>query len=206
MTMEIELEENSLGKVDIDETPTDEAHMILELISETLRTLFRIGVLVRKAAPSDRFDRALRHSNLIFPAVYDIDYVRQKHSKMIQQDHTWLAERLGRGIAKRRQFIKYCRDHKTRLAADEADIEGGAATVLQSSKATTLQVGKLRAGLAAEDGEEDDIMSFMSASSTTEVLSILKLPRLVDLSKDGQSFECPICFTLQPMKQEKTWR
>ncbi|KAH8901324.1 hypothetical protein GQ53DRAFT_835174 [Thozetella sp. PMI_491] len=205
-TVEIDQDGGSLDNLTSDPTPSDEAHMILELISESLKVLFRVGVLVRKAGPSDRFNRALRASNFAFPATFDIDYVREKHSKLKSDDRNWLAERLGRGIANRRQFIKYCRDHKARLAADEADLDERGqkgTTIHQSSKATTLHVDTLQ---ATNIEDEDDAMSFMSASTTTDALSTLKLPRLAELSKDGEAFECPICFTLQSMKREKTWR
>jgi hypothetical protein len=190
----------------LDSEPLDEATTILDLISQALKTLFRIGVLVRKTAPTDRFKRALRASHFEFPAIFDIDYVREKHTKLKRHDRLWLAERLGRSIAQRRQFIKYCRDHQGRLAFDDEDIPS--ATVLQSSKATTLHPDKFQGQLNVEDDDddEDDAISFISTSTTTDSLAVLKLPRLADLTIGDEPFECPICFTLQSIKREKSWR
>lgn len=190
------------------EEPLDELQLSLDLLSEAIKFVFRIGVLVRKTAPENRFQRALQSSRTSFPDNFDIDYVKEKYPKLKLKEHSSLAERLGRAIAQRRQFIKYCRDHKTRLAVDEENTDQketeAATTLLQSSKATTLNLEKLQSILVEED--EDDAVSFFSASTTTDNLSTLKLPRLAELSKDGEPFECPICFTLQSMKQENTWR
>ncbi len=46
----------------------------------------------------------------MFPDSFDIDYVREKHPKLAHHGKDWLVKRLGKAIAKRRQFMKYCRD------------------------------------------------------------------------------------------------
>ncbi|KAK3370389.1 hypothetical protein B0H63DRAFT_315449 [Podospora didyma] len=207
-------EEDDDTSSETSDMPSDEANMTLEIISECIKSLFRIGVLVRKSTPRDRFKRALQNSELVFPPSFDIDYVRHKHPKA---GSDWLSARLGRAISKRRQFIKYCRDHKSRLGADDHGREGpttknlegleilAAATERLSSKATTFVPAKqLQEGF--EEDEHDDAVSIMSASTMTEALSVLKLPRLADLSPDQEPFECPICFTLQSFRHEKAWR
>ena len=175
--------------------------MIVQVISECISSLFRLGMLVRKSTHRDRFKRALQASDHAFPAMFDVDYVRQKHPKLGQE---WLIERLGGGIAKRRQFIKYCRDHRTRLGAEDDAQPPTSGTVVGterlSSKATTFLSAQL------DEAVEDDAVSLASASTMKEALARLKLPRLVDLSEDARTFECPICFTLQSFQTEKSWR
>lgn len=192
---------------DPEEGPSEEIRMNIDLISESLKTLFRIAVLVRKTNPDNRFERAIIHSSKItFPHTFDVDYVREKYPKLKTEEQSWLAERLGKAIARRRQFIKYCRDHRDRLALDDENIEAeGATTVLQSSKATTLLPENTTSNLTIDD-YEDDLVSILSTSTTTDGLSTLALPRLVDLLKDSEAFECPICFTLRAMKGERSWR
>ncbi|KAF3076130.1 hypothetical protein CFAM422_001133 [Trichoderma lentiforme] len=192
---------------DPEEGPSEEIRMNIDLISESLKTLFRIAVLVRKTDPDNRFERAIIHSSKItFPHTFDVDYVREKYPKLKTKEQSWLAERLGKAIARRRQFIKYCRDHRDRLALDDENIEAeGATTVLQSSKATTLLPENTTSNLTIDD-YEDDLVSILSTSTTTDGLSTLALPRLVDLLKDSEAFECPICFTLRAMKGERSWR
>jgi hypothetical protein len=177
--------------------------MILEVISECIGSLFKIGILIRKARPGDRFKRALQVSDLTVPDNFYVDYVHQKHPKVAED---WLSKRLGGAIAKRRQFIIYCRDHRSRLGAEDgADEVVTTHTERLSSKATTFISPNTLETTEAEEGD-DDAVSFMSASTTIESLSALKLPRLADLSKDQQPFECPICFTLQSFQREKAWK
>lgn len=184
--------------------PSDEAKIVLQIILESMRSLFRIGVLVRKSSPRDRFKRALQASQLAVPASFDIDRVEQKHPKT---KSTGLATRLGGAIAKRRQFIMYCRDHKLHLGADEEDTT---ATQRVSSKATTFipQPGNLR--LNIDDGpgveSEDDSTTTLTVSTISDSTSDLRLPRLADLCQNQEPFECPICFTLQSFQSESSWR
>ncbi|KAI0114257.1 hypothetical protein F4776DRAFT_330204 [Hypoxylon sp. NC0597] len=197
----------------------DEAQSLLEVISQCIRSLFRIGILVRKASHRDRFQRALQHSESVFPTWFDIDYVRHKYPKLCGHNTRELAERLGSANAKRRQYIKYCRDHKTRLGrvTDESpEIPGGdlkddledRTTAKLSSKATTmLPVGSSElAELEPNVTEEEDAVSYSTASTTFESTMSLALPSLEELTPDSEPFECPICFTLQSFRREKAWK
>ncbi|KAM0420360.1 hypothetical protein ACHAPT_011902 [Fusarium lateritium] len=134
--------------------PQDESHMILEVISEAIGSLFRIGILIRRATTRDRFNQALQASDLVFPPEFDIDYVREKHPKTRSG---WLSGRLGGAIAKRRQLISYCRDHRSRLGAEQT-LEDGTTSQKDnvSSKATTFAP---KMDLKELEVEEEDAMS-----------------------------------------------
>ncbi|KPM38171.1 hypothetical protein AK830_g8420 [Neonectria ditissima] len=193
-----------------DSSPSDEAQIILQVIAECLRSLFRMAVLIRQAGPEDRFKRAMQHTELAFPDMFDIEHVEQKHAKLGQHDSRWLAKRLGSAIAKRRQFIKYCRDHKSRLGVDSTEISTEVETRTErlSSKATMfLKTRYVDADLLQSRLEDaDDAASLMTASTAFDSSTLQRLPRLKDLSPDGQVFECPICFTLQDFLREKAWK
>ncbi|RTE79761.1 hypothetical protein BHE90_005740 [Fusarium euwallaceae] len=184
-----------------DSTDRDEVHMILEVISDSVGSLFRIAILVRRATTRDRFERALQASYLAFPPEFDVNYVREKHPKIRQSS---LSARLGGAIAKRRQLISYCRDHRSRLGAEQT-INDDAISRMEkaSSKATTFVP---RTDLRDLEVEENDAVSFTSASTMTDPALLLRLPSLADLSPDGNPFECPICFTLQAFQRDKTWK
>ncbi|KHE85154.1 hypothetical protein GE21DRAFT_1206890 [Neurospora crassa] len=159
---------------------------------------------------TDRFHRASRDSTNAFLDRFDIDYVRHKHPKLGDGAQS---SRMGRAIAKRRQFIRYCRDHKDNLAAEEEEDKAGsqkATTAKQSSKATTFVAKEnlmdVLQGSADILGEEEDAVSLSSVSTTSESLAVLKLPRLADLSPEDDPFECPICYTLQQFRSEQAWR
>jgi hypothetical protein len=182
--------------------PLLESQMILEVISESISSLFRIGILVRKATSRDRFSQALQVSDLTFSKHPDISYVRQKYPKLGPE---WLSDRLGGAIAKRRQFIAYSRDHRSRLGGEESMGDHSASrTERLSSKATTI-APCIDPRTLEEEEEAFDALSLVTASTMMDSSSLLRLPSLADLSREGKPFECPICFTLQSFQREKTW-
>lgn len=196
------------GERDTDYTSREEeAHLILCMMSECLRALFRIGTLVRKATPRDRFDRALQQSEYAFAAQFDTNYVEERYPKLATERSHWLSLRLGNANAKRRQFINYVRDHRARLEGEENDHGTDAATTKQSSKATTFLVPESISTsefLRSPPEIEDDSVSLVSASTAFDTETSLRLPSLSDLGPDGEYFECPICFTLQSFQKEKS--
>ncbi|EHK41994.1 hypothetical protein TRIATDRAFT_175603, partial [Trichoderma atroviride IMI 206040] len=152
----------------------DETKITLQIIHECINSLFRLGILIRKL---------------------------NKYSKLANSP---LSIRFGSGIAKRRNFIRYCRDHRSRLGMDETNIHDVADTELLSSKATTLAPPP-NFDLTSQE-EEGDNFSLASASTMATSLSNLTLPSLVDLAPTSQPFECPICFTIQSFENEKSWK
>lgn len=191
----------------------EEAGSMLRMVSECLRALFRIGILVRKATPRDRFEIALQRSEYAFSAQFDINYVQERYPKLASKDSAWLASRLGCANSKRRQFINYVRDHRAKLDVEDSKVVAktvmDAATVRESSKATTFVAprdlstsGFLQPSLDIED----DSLSLVSASTAFDNETSLRLPSLADLGPDGEYFECPICCTLQSFRSEKAWK
>ncbi|KAI8956283.1 hypothetical protein F4801DRAFT_10365 [Xylaria longipes] len=92
-----------------------ESQDILDVISDCIRSLLKISILIRKATPRDRFARALQGDDP-FIDQFDINYVAEKHSKLNKPESEWLCARLGRAITKRRQFLRYSRQHGSRIA------------------------------------------------------------------------------------------
>ncbi|KAK7722448.1 hypothetical protein SLS64_000985 [Diaporthe eres] len=180
---ELENEEEEFSK---DEQVT----LLIDLMNECMKALFRIGILVRREVTYDRFQRALQRSRFLFPKQFDTDYVEQKYPKLRNRGKE-LATRLGRANAKRRQFIKYGRDHRTRLEMDidvcqenepepkamlSIDLE--APTEQLSSKATTFVMPAENWNselLAPPIEDEDDGASFLTASTTFDSKKSLKL-------------------------------
>lgn len=179
----------------------DGTNITLQIIHECINFLFRLSMLIRKLSPRDRFKKALQSSDLAFPDSFDIDYVRNKYSKLANSP---LSTRFGSGIAKRRNFIRYCREHRSRLGMEGTDIPDVADTELLSSKATTFAPPP-NLDLTSQE-EEGDTFSLASASTMATSLSNLTLPSLVDLAPTNQPFECPICFTIQSFQNEKSWK
>lgn len=182
---------------------TERSRLNLDLVSQCIKALFRIGMLIRKSSAQDRFQRALQRSEPEFPAQYDTDYIAHKYTKLSSSDTNWLASRLGSANAKRRHFIKYGREHQARLQGFENTLTDETA-LGQSSKATTFN-GEERFD-SSRISEEDNSMSMVSVSTTFDNDKCLHLPNLTSLSPSGDVFECPICFIPQSFKNDKLWK
>lgn len=122
---------------------TDEVHDILGIASDCVGNLFRISMLVRKATPRDRFVKALQGRRERFIDQFDINYVQERYPRLENPEKRWLLERLGRAITNRRQYLRYCREHKERLEQPQPDAEKSPAAI----EATPALAGKLVMGL-----------------------------------------------------------
>ncbi|KAG6359400.1 hypothetical protein INS49_012921 [Diaporthe citri] len=165
-------------------------------MNECMKALFRIGILVRRDIAYDRFQRALQRSRFSFPEQFDTDYAEQKHPKPRSRGRG-LATRLGRANAKRRQFSKYGRDHRTRLEMDvdvrqetkpepkpTLSIDLEAPTEQLSSKATTFvkpAENWISEFLAPPIEDQDDSALLLTASTTFDSKRSLKSHAYHDL-------------------------
>ena len=77
---ELETSDNEFA-FDIEDSLVDDTRILLNIISKCIRFLFRVGVLVRRSPPVDKFRRALQRSDPI-PAWAYINHVKDKYSKL----------------------------------------------------------------------------------------------------------------------------
>jgi hypothetical protein len=92
----------------------DELSELFLSIGDVLTSLFRVSMLVKKATTRDRYGRAASAKDKPYLVEFDIRHVADKFPKAREQP--WLLERLGTAITQRRQFLRYCRNHKNRIA------------------------------------------------------------------------------------------
>ena len=91
----------------------------IELLDEfgaSVTRLFRVSKLIREAAPTDLFAKALSRNRYQFNDQYDIAHVGEKFPKLATKSVAWLQKRLGRAITQRRHYLSYIQDHHDRLA------------------------------------------------------------------------------------------
>jgi hypothetical protein len=92
----------------------DELSELFLSIGDVLTSLFKVSMLVKKATTRDRYARAASAKDKPYLVEFDIRHVADKFPKAREQP--WLLERLGAAITQRRQFLRYCRNHKNRIA------------------------------------------------------------------------------------------
>lgn len=93
-----------------------EAKGLLGAANECIRSLFRISILIARATPRDRFALAQDDRRTFFLEEFDINYLEERYPKLSGPESAGLRTRLGRANTKRRQFLRYCRQHRNTLA------------------------------------------------------------------------------------------
>ncbi|KAF1993823.1 hypothetical protein P154DRAFT_49837 [Amniculicola lignicola CBS 123094] len=109
-----ESEDDSEAEDEIEEDLNEEKEL-LEEIGGCISRLFRISSLIRQAAPTDLFDKALSRNRYQFNDQFDVAHVGEMYPKLSSQDLIWLRKRLGRAITQRRHYLSYIQDHRDRL-------------------------------------------------------------------------------------------
>lgn len=92
-------------------------------------------MIIRRTAPTDLFVKALKRAQNPFDEQFDIGHVKEKFPKLEATNNLWLAEKLGRAITQRRQFLRYCRDHHLQLEDPNKDFQN---TIGSSKKNNAL--------------------------------------------------------------------
>lgn len=77
--------------------------------------LYKMTKLIRQAAPTDTFAKALSRNRYFFNEQYDIAHVGEKFPYLATAEMSWLRERLGRAITQRRRYLSYVQDHRDQL-------------------------------------------------------------------------------------------
>lgn len=100
---------------DGDEKDQNEETELLEEIGACITRLFRVSSLIRQAAPTDLFAKALSRNRYRFNDQVDIAHVGEKYPKLATEELAWLQKRLGRAITQRRRYLSYIQDHREKL-------------------------------------------------------------------------------------------
>lgn len=225
-------EDRDLSEVlPIETIRTTEVEDILGIASDTIGSLLRLIMLVRKATPRDRHAHALRDHNEPFPKTFDINHVKERYPKLDRPGSEWLLDRLGGAITSRRQFLRYFREHKERLLG--GSLHQSDSLKPHSVKASTFDHSRFikNNNLPLEHAEDSenaaDTASYTSVTTSVDVPSEdrrLNLPALVDVkqrwseesysrednlqpeSHSGEFFECPLCAQAIAINQERSWK
>ena len=213
--------------------PSSELEELLQSSSDTITSLFKISVLVKSATTRDRYAKAAKAQGEPFDARFDIGHVGHKFPLVHQTD--WLEKRLGKAITQRRQYLRYCRQHRDRLETQHkvADIskntvdrqpipvrkpveESREATKshIQSlnppstfaiTTASTLVVNNLES-LEELPDEVQSQTSYATSINEDESSDMLRVPPLPDEGVRGLPFECPYCWAPQLIKTRRAWK
>jgi hypothetical protein len=113
---------------------------LILLVSDTITGLFRLIVVIQSATPRNRWLKALASNKNAFDDFYDIAHVGHKFPRLNRDEVIWLKQRLGKANCQRRQYFRYCREHRERKGRDKDLTQAGeAASVSRKDEAFPLQ-------------------------------------------------------------------
>lgn len=206
------------------------------MVKDAITSLMKTSIIIRQATSRDRYVKAGVSTKDPFIDTFDIAHVGHKFPKIDVEGRQWLKERLGKAITQRRQYLKYAREHHNKFQRTEKDeghlevkahsdvlgaesrspdqaatVKSLPASAFAPTDASTLQTSKLKPmGSAVKDELEDlsdtySQTSFATSVNNSDGESRLQPPRLRDVTNTSP-FECPYCWTLQEIKDERKWR
>ena len=87
---------------------------LFETCQDYITCIFRLSVAIRKATNRDKYETSARRREDPYDELFDIAHVGHKFPK-VHDEQPWLEARLGRAITRRREFLRYSREHGQRL-------------------------------------------------------------------------------------------
>lgn len=175
---------------------------ILEEIHEIVTCLMRFSMALRNPARHDQLKQSIATTTKHFES-FDIEHVKHKFPEACE----YLQLRLGKAISKQRQYFKYREQHHAKLAEglDSDDDEGERPSTIATSIEHS-SVGMEITAAANMDTETQSVHTATSFALTTAGDSPLRRPALPDAGKDGEPFECPLCYGIIAAVDERSWR
>ncbi|PGH04453.1 CAMK protein kinase [Polytolypa hystricis UAMH7299] len=218
--------------IDNDTTEITELQEILETLQDSITGLFRISSLISEATPRDRYIKALMSStHRQFDESFDISHVMHRFPRLRHDDRKWLGTRLGKAIARRRGYLRYCREHRERLGREDNCAPDTQPALELQPKTNTSNLGDKRTvgtspsmfattaastfvtqmipqndlqELVSNDGQSELSVTTAGEEFNDAELKIMPLGEVIG-QRNG-AFECPYCKNILNIKQERKWR
>jgi hypothetical protein len=217
-------------EIDVDGKPhqLSEASELFKSVKDTITSLFRISIIIRQASPRDRFAKALAAQQEPFDDRFDINHVSHKFPILNTKEKEWFKERVGKAITQRRQYLRYSRNHRDKLAREPQDLwqpedicskttllpvlsQAGKTnptkptSTLAPTAASTLRLNNI--AIQEKDFQDDRSQTSYAVSlGEDDDEPYLSLPSLAEVSRGATTFECPLCWTIQDIQKESSWR
>jgi hypothetical protein len=196
-------------------------------LSGSVTRLFKLSMVIRNPTPRDRYERLASIEPL--SSFLDVQHVREKFPEV--EKRWWLAERLGKANTQRRDYFRYRRKHKERLAreaeeeherrlneqtgpAEKQDSQDIKSTLrrrqAESSLGSTTASTYLPPSTSIKELEESSDTGQSETSYATSVeednFKALRVPPPPAEFNDRLPFECPYCYTIQSPTSRQAWK
>jgi len=191
--------------------PDTELGQIALDMADVVNCLLRLSVAIRNPAPHDRYVK----TKLAEKSHFEPFDIRHVHSKF-GQIQPWLAERLGKAISRRRQYLKYRESHHEKLAygLDQDDVgahDVPEAETVASSIPSHLKDGggsssqiQARLPIFRDDGSDAGMSqtSYATSIAHSDELTIPPLPKEAQFGP----FQCGFCYMIIVVQDRASWK
>ncbi|KAI9853576.1 MAG: hypothetical protein M1813_002056 [Trichoglossum hirsutum] len=203
-------------------SPTTEVQQLYMAVVEAVTSLFKLSMSIRSPTPLDRYAKSAKLIPL--DSKYDIAHVWQKFPHA--RSTPWLIIRFGKAITRRRQYLRYRREHREKLgreperkgkdeevpeamdkgeamdAAEGGFVEatGGMKSVHTSSSRYLTEATPYNPpdpDITYEDTDGGESETSFASSVCEEGKGALSIPAPPEAFSDKRPFECPYCYTIQ---------
>jgi hypothetical protein len=189
------------GKVDLPPEDITELQQLATNLAELNTCLMRLSISIRNPAPPDQF-KVSADIDTTYYERFDIAHVQGKFPNAEE----YLTVRLGIAISRRRQYLRYCDDHRKKYEQGLSQIGAHreVASTIASSLPPVLKASDVSSA-ELDDDEFDDTQSVTSYASSGHDPENLRPPPLPEKGSDGEPFECPLCFRFTAVQHVKAW-
>ena len=178
-----------------------EFSQLLASVKILITSLFRLSMAIRNPAPNSQSTSTISIDKSFFEP-HDIQHVMEKFPNAPR----YLAERMGRALSARRQYLSYREEHHSKLTKNIEKIGFEKATTeftTNSTEATPIPRIQRSMSLNVLD-EGDDTAS--QTSYATSVNATIRVPSLPREARNKDFFECPLCFLLVSIHTSVGWK
>lgn len=154
---------------------------------------------IRDPAPDDRMQSIIT----VDKSHFENDDIRHVVAKF-PHCPDYLAERLGRAISARRQYLSYREQHHEKLSKrqDLIGLEPPRTEYTSNSTEVTNLAKSKETSLGALE-EHDSVSETSYATSANATIRVPSLPKKAQLN---QHYECPLCYNIVSIHTPTAWK
>jgi hypothetical protein len=192
-----------------------ELQQLISNTAEVVTCLMRLSIAIRNPAPHNQYKES-RHIDMSYFEKFDIEHVCAKFPNA----PAYLTERLGAAISRRRQYLRYRKDHQERLKQGleqtklpqaiykHKETSVGQSERIESTVASSIPLAMRTSSPTIQVEKHDyheDVLSQTSYASSNNDPAKLRPPPLPEQGYNGEPFECPLCCRLSSVSQTSAW-
>lgn len=196
-------DEDPLEDDDTDSPGTELGQIAIEGVADVVDCLLRLSRTIRNPAPHDRYAKSQTAETSHFEP-FDIQHVQSKFPTI----ELWLAERLGKGISRRRQYLRYRESHHSKLSHgldDPEDTNGECNETIASSIPLHLKDNVVATTILEDDRSDAGASQTSYASTSMGDPEALRIPPLPEEAHRGP-FQCCFCYMIIVAATRAAWK